>query len=474
MTGEPESTDRAGGADVDDDERQLAAAVANFFRDRRLVVVSSRAAMNAWLLDFFRVHSLPMPFLVLGDTNGVPEDVPCHEIEVVAESIDDWLRALEEQLLSPSAGLLAALDGFDPDRRAVVLAPPLSQGVDTVVRRRCFGWRRPAWVRYEDKTVNASVWNRAGVPAVPSTVVDFTPERLASAFDFWDSGAGVVVSADASEGLHSGSARVIRARDRAALERAHAFLSGRCRQAVVAAFTEGMSCTIHGMVFEKDVAAYRPIEQVILHDDEMLFPLLGGNAQWRPSEEDIAAARAMVRRVGEQLRDEAGYRGSFGVDAILTADGFRAIEINARMGGFIVNGGPAGGVPLDLIHAMVAEGEEAGIDPAALERVIVRGFDSVPGTSLVLPLRQDVPDELRPVYLRHAEGGYRTVGTEDPHDAVVRYVRTPVGGRVLLDFPARPFYAGVPLGPFAIAAIEAVTRAWRLPAATYGYATVVR
>lgn len=474
MTGKPQGTDQAGGSGLDKDKRQLAAAVAGFFRDRRLVVVSSRPAVNTWLLDFFRAHGLPMPFLVLGDAEGVPEDVPSHEIAVVASTIDDWLRALEEQLLSPPAGLLAALDAFDPDRKAVVLTPPLSQGVDTVLHRRCFGWRRPAWVRYEDKTVNSAVWNRAGVPAVPSKVVDFSPESLASAFDALDRGAGVVVSADASGGLHSGSARVIRAHDRAGLERAHAFLSGRCRQAVVAPFVDGMSCTIHGMVFEKDVAVYRPIEQVILRDAEGFFPLLGGNAQWSPSEDDFAASRAMVKRVGEQLRDEAGYRGSFGVDAILTADGFRTIEINARMGGFIVNGGPTEGVPLDLIHAMVTEGEEAGIDPATLERVIVRGFDSMPGTSLVFPVRQAPPDELRPLFLRHTPDGYRTVGADDPYDAVVRYARTPVGGRVLLDFPARPFYADVPLGPFAIAAIGAATRTWRLSSAEYTYAPVLR
>ncbi|MEU6277484.1 ATP-grasp domain-containing protein [Streptomyces populi] len=474
MSGEKRHTGTPAGPDFED-RAALASAVARFFRDRRLVVVSSRLSVNSWLLDFLRDHSLPMPFMVLTDTTGIPADIPSHRIEVEGTVVDSWLRALEERLLAPPADLLAALDAHDPERTALVLTPPLTQGVDTVLGRRCFGWRRPEWVRYEDKTVSSSLWERAGVPAVPSMVTEPTAEALASAFDACDRGAGVVVSADASTGIHSGSAGVIRVRDRAGLDDALTFLLGRSRRAVVAPFMEGISCSLHGMVFEKEVAVFRPIEQVVLRDASTRFPLLGGNALWSASERDTAEIREIARRVGERLRDEAGYRGSFGVDAILTADGFRPIEVNARMGGFIVNGGPAAGVPLDLIHAMVTEGEEAGISPAALERAVIGGFATVPGTSLVFPLAQEPPGEARVLFLRWEEGnGFRPAGDGEPHEAVVQHVQTPVGSRLTLEFPSRPCYVGVPLGPFAIAAIDTAARAWGLPVRDFGYATVLR
>ncbi|MEU3261533.1 ATP-grasp domain-containing protein [Streptomyces albidoflavus] len=474
MSRKQQHTGAPAGPDFED-RTALASAVAGFFRDRKLIVVSSRLSVNTWLLDFLRGHGLPMPFMVLTDTTGVPADIPNRRIEVEGTSVDSWLRALEEQLLAPSVDLLAALDIHDPDRTALVLTPPLTEGVHTVLGRRCFGWRRPEWARYEDKTVSSSLWERAGVPAVPSMVTEPTVEALASAFDACERGAGVVVSADASAGIHSGSRGVVRVRDRACLDEALAFLHGRSRRAVVTPFMEGISCSLHGMVFEKEVAVFRPIEQVVLRDAGTRFPLLGGNAMWNASEQDTAEIREIARRVGERLRDEVGYRGSFGLDAILTVDGFRPIEVNARMGGFIVNGGPAAGVPLDLIHAMVIEGEEVGISPAALERAVIGGFATVPGTSLTFPLAQDAPEEARVLFLCWEEGnGFRPAGDGAPHDAVVRHVQTPVGSRLALEFPSRPGYMGVPLGPFAIAAIDAAARVWGLPVRDLGYASVVR
>lgn len=309
---------------------------------------------------------------------------------------------------------------------------------------------------------------------MPSVVTALTPVGLAAAFDSCDRGEGVVISADTTQGVHSGSNGVVRARDRAALAIALDFLAGRCEQVRVASFVEGMSCTIHGMVFTDQVAVYRPIEQVILREDNTFFPLLGGNALWAPTAEDQAAARVLVQRVGERLRTEADYRGSFGVDAIFTADGFQPIEVNARMGGFIFNGGPAVGVPLDLIHAMVAEGEETGIDPSALERVMVDGFDRSTQTRLNLPLVQQYLERSRALSLRHIGSGYRTTDPEGPYDAVVHQLSTPVGSRLMLEFPARPLYSKVALGPFAIAAIKAATRAWQLPTVEYSYSTVLR
>ena len=41
--------------------------------------------------------------------------------------------------------------------------------------------------------------------------------------------------------------------------------------------------------------------------------------------------RAAARRVGAHLQRVHGYRGAFGIDGVLTADGFRPTELNTRM-----------------------------------------------------------------------------------------------------------------------------------------------
>ena len=45
----------------------------------------------------------------------------------------------------------------------------------------------------------------------------------------------------------------------------------------------------------------------------------------------IGRMRAAVARVGEHLRAAHGCRGAFGIDGVLTADGFRLTEPNTRM-----------------------------------------------------------------------------------------------------------------------------------------------
>ncbi|KPI17918.1 hypothetical protein OV450_7974 [Actinobacteria bacterium OV450] len=87
--------------------------------------------------------------------------------------------------------------------------------------------------------------------------------------------------------------------------------------------TGWMSCSVYGMVFDHEVAVIRPIEQVIMRGLDGTFPILGASSFWNALQESVEDIRAIVRRIGETLRDEAEYRGSFGVDGILSADGER-------------------------------------------------------------------------------------------------------------------------------------------------------
>jgi hypothetical protein len=52
---------------------------------------------------------------------------------------------------------------------------------------------------------------------------------------------------------------------------------------------------------------------------------------WDPPPADREAMRESARRVGAHLQRAHGYRGAFGIDGVLTADGFRPTELNARM-----------------------------------------------------------------------------------------------------------------------------------------------
>ncbi|MBG7696658.1 hypothetical protein HCJ76_00740 [Streptomyces sp. MC1] len=456
--------------DVLADSERLARTAADYFREHKLVVVASRVRLIEWLLDFFDEYELPPPLLVLGDATGAPIPDRAFQLQIPGNSVAQWRRNLEEQLLAPDAGLVALLDAYDPQRQAVVFTPPLNHGHKELLKRRCIAWRRPQWAQYEDKVVSDAFWQRAGVTGLRSVITDLSLAGLGQAFEECDEGHGVVVSGDSSYGVLSGGTGVARARTTAELPNVLEFLEGRCRQVRVSPFVEGIACTTHGMVLQKETAVYRPVEGINLRESGTRFPFTGCSTYWTPPERESEFIREIVRKVGDRLREEAGYLGSYGVDGIVTEHGFRPTEINARMGGFIVNGGPAEGVPLDLVNAMVMEGEESGIDAAALERTMIDGFRRIDLIKLFLPAQPDFPGgAVQDVALHYTSGSYVVSGADEPADVHVRRITTPVGATLVLEFPDRPFYRNRTLGNFAVSALKSASRIMGITLPDYSY-----
>ena len=94
-------------------------------------------------------------------------------------------------------------------------------------------------------------------------------------------------------------------------------------------FLDGVPCSIHGLVLPDGTAVFRPVEIAILRDAAGRQFVYGGlSTYWDPPPADREEMRDVARRVGEHLRAAYGYRGAFGIDGVLTADGFRPTELN--------------------------------------------------------------------------------------------------------------------------------------------------
>jgi hypothetical protein len=93
-------------------------------------------------------------------------------------------------------------------------------------------------------------------------------------------------------------------------------------------------CSIHGFVLGPEAggtAVFRPVEMAILRHLETRSFVYGGlSTWWDPPAADRAVMRTAARRVGDHLAAAHGSRGAFGVDGVLTADGFRPTELNSR------------------------------------------------------------------------------------------------------------------------------------------------
>jgi hypothetical protein len=96
---------------------------------------------------------------------------------------------------------------------------------------------------------------------------------------------------------------------------------------------------------------------------------------WDPPAERREEMRELARTIGAHLRDEYGFAGMFTMDGVLTADGFRPTELNPRYGAGIGTIGRASGLPLLGISRMLIEGETHGLDPVAIERLVVETAD---------------------------------------------------------------------------------------------------
>ena len=294
-------------------------------------------------------------------------------------SLTEELRQVDALLRELPDELVEAVEAYDPERTAVWLGTPFITTAP-VLGRRVLGGRPAEWFALEDKILADDLWDSVGAPRAESCVVPVDRTSLRTAVTELDRGAGVVLAGDAREGPNGGADYVRRVVSDADLLAARAFFSRHCDVVRVMPFLEGVPCSIHGMTLPEGTAVFRPVELAVLRSEEpggrRQFVRGGLGTTWDPSEEDRAHMRELARRTGERLRELAGYRGTFGIDGILTADGFRPTELNSRMSaGAACLSQALGGSLLDLLQLNLMAGRDPGATAEAVEAWALPAMD---------------------------------------------------------------------------------------------------
>jgi len=295
----------------------------------------------------------------VGDLDPADADFPWRAVGPAhTDTIMASLRGFDRALADLPVDVAAALDAFDPDRSALVLRS-LWWAEDEIAGRTVWGPRQPAWVRLEEKTIIDPLWDRAGVVRAPSQVVAADRAALAAAAAALDHGAGTVWAGDNREGWHGAGEYTRWVPDAAAVDDAVGFFAAHCDRVRVMPFLDGVPCSIHGIVCPDHVIALRPVEAVTLRvPGQTRLRYCSSSTTWDPPDADRESMRAMVRRVGALLRDEVGFRGTFTIDGVMTADGFRPTELNPRFGAglaTIARGVPE--LPIYYLDLAIADGE---------------------------------------------------------------------------------------------------------------------
>ena len=372
------------------------------------------------------------PFLIAGsEGTGIlptPEEA---ELRVLATQSADALeefRNLQRVIEDMPDDLRGDIDAWDPAGTArFIFASPLAVSLDAA-GRRAYAARPPAWAALEDKVQVDAFWDAAGVRRAPSRIVPADHEALKSAASALDRGLGTVWAADARDGLHGGGLglRWVRHGDdgRESFESLRR-MADRIR---VMPFLEGISASIHGIVFPDSVAVFRPVEMVVLRPvagDRLHYA--GCATAFDPRADDRKAMRDLAYRVGAALRESVNYRGPFGIDGILAEEGYLPTELNTRAGAALAPLAQGVGVPMALLCLAVAQGERLDYRPDLLERAIVESADehrTCAGWS-VTPRRFA---ESRVLNVLRDGDEYRECGTgEEPHGSL-QIGPSPVGG----------------------------------------------
>ena len=362
-------------------------------RGRRVIcALAPLAAFVEWVTLLEQVGA-QRPLLVASSLGAGPVPRPDQAGVVLLDvpettSLTEEVRQQDGLLRGLPDDLVRAVEAYDPDGTAVWLVSPFI-GTAPLLGREVVTGRPEEWFALEDKLVVDDIWDAVGAPRARTRAVPVDADRLRDASGELDEGTGVVWAGDAREGFNGGGdyVRWVVTDDdtAAALE----FFSRHCDRVRVMPFLDGVPCSIHGFVLPGGTAVFRPVELAILRavndsggDDvsargghRVLYGGLGST--WDPPEEDRAEMRQLARRTGEHLRGRVGYRGAFGIDGILTADGFRPTELNSRMSAGIATLAQVVDPSLfNLLQFNLLAGRDPGVDVEALETWAVPAMDA--------------------------------------------------------------------------------------------------
>lgn len=452
---------------LDDIDRQLTALQRERMAGRPVIVVAAVLAGATRRIEQLRQLGVTQILVVtFGDGTG---DLPPSSVKVVRCSQDevrdvvDEIAAWTKLWQDPPPNVRAAIDRFDPDHRAIVRSLMPVAGGSFFCERPTYGVRSGRQQALEDKTLSLQMWQAAGVPHAPEEVVpcDWTSlqDSVARLEQRPGSAHGTVWSADASLGMNGGGRRVFRVVDDASAHAAFDALSGCSERVRVMPFLDGVPCSIHGIVTPAGVLVLRPVELVMLRPfDDQRFLQAGISSWWDPADQVRAQMRTTARAVGQMLARDHDYRGAFGIDGIVTSEGFRPNELNPRYSGGINTLGKGIAFPLQSFDVAIRVGEHLSFDVEDLERALLASVDEhrfgsahaatphVRRSDTMTVFVSGGPDELTPTSDEGSASGLLEIG--------------PASAGSLVRFTPLSLAPGGRLAPWALAAYRLADRLW--------------
>lgn len=433
---------------------------------KRWIVTPDAAAGASRLVE--RLKDLgARAVMVIAGTEGVgdlPKADAFHYTRTGGTSMMTGIREFVAAIESPSDAMIAAIDRFDPDREAIVLAMGYLR-IQDLAGRSLYGARPHSWAELEDKMIADALFSDAGVATAPHEVVSV--RDAADAHRRLRGPLGSVWVADNKEGWHGGGEYVRWVRTDEQIGQVTDWFDAHADMVRVMPFLDGIPSSIHGFVTHNGVAVFFPIEMTILRTlDEPGFYYARGSNFWTPTDDVTETMRDAARSVGALIHDRVGYLGGFGIDGVCTADGWYPTELNPRMslGHFLQ--GEAADLPIATMERTLVEGD-VEIDAAALEDAVAAAVATSRYGTMMFPLDETHgPDSLRFVF---DDGGAHAVGEDEEADGTMHIGPSAFGGIIFARFEPSRTPVGPSIAPKALPLIELARSTWgvTIPEVTY-------
>lgn len=366
----------------------LGEAVARFYRGRKVVLLGREVPQYRLRVEALAKMGSQAPFIVgngagHGDIPAGVADWTTAELGTI--SFTDTARATDSLLADPPENVRRALDAYDPDRTAIVLAES-NVTRDEMDGRQVADGRPPAWAALEDKITMERIWDELHVDRLPSEVVPTTPEALRAAHERLDLGQGTLWYRDMNGGVQVTFEQARWVQDAQGLAEATTAVAQECLQVKVTPFLAGTPCGVNGFVLSDGVVVLRPFEELVLRGPEHSQLVYAGCSTYfdpRPAVRD--QMRDLARRVGDLMHRETGFRGAFSVGGVQTASGFVPLDLLPRGNtAHRVMSTATPGLPWGLLQGAVAGGHDLGIPAHEVERVLLNAVEGRRGAAVAL------------------------------------------------------------------------------------------
>ena len=164
--------------DLNDDETRagVIARLSGLYAGRPVIIGPGMLAAYAPFVDGFA--ALGCPVLVVSDRTRrgpVPDESACTVVEIElppTASMTEEVRLLDRVARTLPPPVVAAIEAFDPERRAVWHTPPFVTTDEPLLGRQVTGGRPASYLALEDKMLADQIWEAAGVTAAPYRIVE--------------------------------------------------------------------------------------------------------------------------------------------------------------------------------------------------------------------------------------------------------------------------------------------------------------